>query len=172
MSPGVPYKSLGAVILRQVAGTPVSAEWISLSVRIANTPPSGINRTEYVTIVAASCDKMSHDFILCAPTVQILVDRDNESSVTSDGEPRDSGDEAAMSGRVSVVSTRGQAERADRPQVTGSCDDTTPTEHEPRSECPGHGLAINNDSGDLVPIPVMVSAGVARAQPPERGSPR
>ena len=113
---GVPCKSMGAVILRQVAEPPISAELISLSVRIANTPPCGINRIEYVPIVAASCDQMSHDFILCAPTVQILVDRYNESSVTSVGEPRDSGDEAPMSGRVSVVSTRGQAERAYRPR--------------------------------------------------------
>ena len=142
MSLGVPYKSLGAVILRQVAGNPISAEWITLTVRIANTPPSGINRNEYVTIVAASCEQMSHDFILCAPTVQILVDRNKESAVASDGGPRDSGDEVPVSGRVS---TRGQAERAYGPQVTGSCDDTTPTEHEPRSECPGHGLAINNE---------------------------
>ena len=71
----IPCKSVGAVVLRQVSGPTINAEFVSLPVRIARPTPRGVNHTEYVTIIAASCDQMSHDIILCAPIVQILIDR-------------------------------------------------------------------------------------------------
>ena len=57
----VPCKSMGAVVLRQVSGPTINAELVSLPVRIASPTPGGVNHTEYVTIVAASCDQMSHE---------------------------------------------------------------------------------------------------------------
>ena len=53
----IPCKSVGAVVLRQVTGPTINAELVSLPVRIARPTPGGVNHTEYVTIVAASCDK-------------------------------------------------------------------------------------------------------------------
>ena len=126
---------MGAFVLRPVSEPTIIAELVSLPVRIASPTPGGVNHTEYVTIVAASCDQISHDFILYAPTVQSLIDRYNEASITVDDASRDSGDEAPMSGRVSAVVTRAQTARADGPQVTGPCDVTTPTVYEPEPDC-------------------------------------
>jgi len=62
----IPWKSDGPITLRQVAGPPISAELISLPIRVANPEPGGVNNTEYVTIRAAGCRQMTHDIILCA----------------------------------------------------------------------------------------------------------
>ena len=71
---GIRWKPRGSITLRQVAGPPIQAEFVSLPIRFANPEPSAVNHTEYVTIMAASCGQMTHDIILCAPTVQRLID--------------------------------------------------------------------------------------------------
>jgi hypothetical protein len=52
---------------------------------------------------------MTHDIIMCAPTVELLIDEYNVSSVMNDEESRAS---------VSAVITRGQAARATPPQAS------------------------------------------------------
>ena len=105
----IPWKSEGPITLRQVAGPPISAELISLPIRVANPELGGVKNTEYVTIRAAGCRQMTHDIILCAPTVQLLIDRYNTASVMNDEKARAS---------VSAVITRGQAARVKPPQAS------------------------------------------------------
>jgi hypothetical protein len=77
----IPWKSDGPITLRQVAGPPISAELISLPIRVANPEPGGVNNTEYVTIRAAGCRQMTHDIILCAPNC-LAVNRSAQYSVS------------------------------------------------------------------------------------------
>ena len=104
---------MSSITLRQVAGPPIQAELVSLPIRVANPVLGAVNHTEYVTVMAASCGQMTHDIILCAPTVQRLIDEYNASSVMNDEEARAS---------VSAVITRGQAARAIPPQASGPGD--------------------------------------------------
>jgi len=61
VSLGIPYKPMGSITLRQVAGPPIQAELVSLPLRVANPVPGAVNHTEYLTIMAASCGQMTHD---------------------------------------------------------------------------------------------------------------
>ena len=74
VSLGVPYKTVSSITLRQMAGPPLQADLVNLSIRVANPVPGAVNHTGYLPIAAASCGQMTHDIILCAPTVQLLID--------------------------------------------------------------------------------------------------
>ena len=76
----MPYRSMGSIMVPQMSGPPIKAELITLSLRIAKTPPCGVNRTEYFYTTAACCSQMAHDMILRTPTVRLLIDRYNNES--------------------------------------------------------------------------------------------